>query len=382
MQPFVINSHGRMVFPSNFLPELDFSVIDDLDQLDAVIRRDFEAKAPSGTEILQRIEAGDHYSSRYELMRDVALNMFWTNRFAMTMYDKRPTRWRDVPRNRDDVFLPVLTPWEDAERKVAAVEELFAALPATWDGEVEDRIFQVLFDVLRHRRFHATELPAVKPTVAEILAQPDSLTYSLASYDPDYPVYGYQQILDCTEDVAELEALHRWAMVLHNQYPWDRTHTRLTPVEGAARRRLRGRLPPPRPRGARLHPTRHPRRLRQRAPEHGDVEPGARPSLRSVPTRRSGCGSGSACCRRSRRWPRSRASACAPTTTSSATPPTAGRRCRPRRSPTRPASSHGSTPPARWRTSRCRPPARRCSTRAAARRRSARCCSARAPAPG
>jgi 3-oxoacyl-(acyl-carrier-protein) synthase III len=231
MQPFVINSHGRMVFPSNFLPELDFSVIDDLGQLEAVIRRDFEAKAPSGTDILQRIEAGGHYSNRFELMRDVALNMFWTNRFAMTMYDKRPTRWRDVPRNRDDVFLPVLTPWEDAERKVAAIEELFAALPASWDGEVEDRIFQVLFDVLRHRRFHATELPAVKPTVAEILAQPDSLTYSLASYDADYPVYGYQQILDCTEEVAELEALHRWAMVLHNQYPWDRTHTRLTPVK-------------------------------------------------------------------------------------------------------------------------------------------------------
>jgi 3-oxoacyl-(acyl-carrier-protein) synthase III len=230
MQPFVINSHGRMVFPSNFLPELDFSVIDDLDQLEAVIRRDFEAKAPSGTEILHRIQAGDHYSSRYELMRDVALNLFWTNRFAMTMYDKRPTRWRDVPRNRDDVFLPVLTPWEDAERKVSAVEDKFAALPATWNGEVEDRIFQVLFDVLRHRRFHATELPAVKPTVAEILDRPESLTYSLASYDPDYPVYGYQHILDCSEEVAELEALHRWAMVLHNQYPWDRRQTRLTPV--------------------------------------------------------------------------------------------------------------------------------------------------------
>jgi 3-oxoacyl-(acyl-carrier-protein) synthase III len=230
VQPFLINSHDRMVFPSNFLPQLDFSVIEDLDQLAAVIRRDFEAKAPSGTEILRRIEAGDHYSTRYELMRDVALNLFWTNRFAMTMYEKRPTRWRDVPRNRDDVFLPVLTPWEDAEQKVAAVQETYAALEETWDRDAEDRIFQVLFDVLRHRRFHATELPAVKPTVSEILAQPDSLTYSLASYEPDYPVYSYQQILDAHEDAAELEALHRWAMVLHNQYPWDRTQTRLTPV--------------------------------------------------------------------------------------------------------------------------------------------------------
>src|SRR5215217_2876778 len=230
VQPFVINSHGRMVFPSNFLPELDFTVIDDLDQLAAVIRRDFEAKAPTGTEILRRIETGGHYTSRYELMRDVALNLFWTNRFAMTMYEKRPTRWRDVPRHRDDVFLPVLTPWEDAERKVAAVQEAYASLPETWDRDAEDRIFGVLFDVLRHRRFHATELPAVKPTVAEILEQPDSLTYSLASYDPDYPVYSYEQILDSSEEAPELEALNRWAMVLHNQYPWDRTQTRLTPA--------------------------------------------------------------------------------------------------------------------------------------------------------
>ena len=230
MQPFTLNSHGRMVFPSNFLPELDFSVVDDLDQLAAIIRRDFEAKAPSGTEILRRIEAGEHYTSRFELMRDVALNLFWTNRFAMTMYEKRPVRWRDVPRQREDVFLPVLTPWEDAERKVAAIEATYGSLPATWDAEVEDRIFDVLFDVVRHRRFHATELPAVKPTVAEILAEPDSLTYTLASYDPDYPVYRHQEILDCSEDVPELEALHRWAMVLHNQYPWDRTQTKLTPA--------------------------------------------------------------------------------------------------------------------------------------------------------
>ena len=26
------------------------------------------------------------------------MNLFWVNRYAMTMYEKRPTRWRDVPR--------------------------------------------------------------------------------------------------------------------------------------------------------------------------------------------------------------------------------------------------------------------------------------------
>ena len=97
MQPFLLNSHDRIVFPSNFVPELDLSVVNSLDQLDSVIRRDFETKAPTGSDILRRVEEGA-YSSRYELMRDVALNMFWVGRYAMTMYEKRPTRWRDVPR--------------------------------------------------------------------------------------------------------------------------------------------------------------------------------------------------------------------------------------------------------------------------------------------
>ena len=30
--------------------------------------------------------------------------------------------------------------------------------------------------------------------------------------------------------VPELEALRRWAMTLHNQYPWDRSQARLTAV--------------------------------------------------------------------------------------------------------------------------------------------------------
>ena len=53
MQPFVLNRHDRIVFPSNFVPELDLSVVDSLDQLDSVIRRDFETKAPTGSDILQ-----------------------------------------------------------------------------------------------------------------------------------------------------------------------------------------------------------------------------------------------------------------------------------------------------------------------------------------
>jgi len=227
MKPFVLNRHGKLIFPSNIFPELDFSVITSQDQLDRVVRRDFETKAPTGTEMLRRIETRD-YADRYQLMRDMALNLFWTNRFAATMYDKQPTRWRDVPRHREDVFLPVLTPWEEGESKVAAVESAYRTLPVAWDAEAEDQIFSVLFDVFRHRRHHATELPAVKPTVAEALADPTNLTFHLLAYDPDYPRYGFDEILNARQDVPELEALHRWAMVLHNQYPWDRSQVRLT----------------------------------------------------------------------------------------------------------------------------------------------------------
>ncbi|HEY5360726.1 MAG TPA: 3-oxoacyl-[acyl-carrier-protein] synthase III C-terminal domain-containing protein, partial [Streptosporangiaceae bacterium] len=226
MKPFVVNRHGRLVFPANFFGELDFSVLRSLEQFSAVIERDFEAKAPTGTDILARVESGA-YPGRFELLRDLAQNLFWANRYSITMFEKRPTRWRDVAKRRDDVFLPVLTPWEDSERKVAAVERAFRELPATWDADTEEKVFGLLFDLFRNKLHHATELPAIKPTVAEFLDRPDALTFVMSEHDPDYPVFGTEEILDANERVPELEALMRWAMVLHNQYPWNRSRTEL-----------------------------------------------------------------------------------------------------------------------------------------------------------
>ena len=37
LKPFVINSHGRIVFPANFFPELDFSVFKTLKQFAALL---------------------------------------------------------------------------------------------------------------------------------------------------------------------------------------------------------------------------------------------------------------------------------------------------------------------------------------------------------
>ena len=172
MQPFVINRHDRLVFPSNFIPDLDFSVIATEEQLDQVIRRDFETKAPSGTEIGERI-ANSHYKDRTHLMRDVALNLFWVNRFAMTMYEKVPTRWRDVPRNRGNVFLPVVVPWQDKEKKVGAVAQAWADLPSAGDAETEQKIWDTLFDIFSNRVHHASALVAVQPTVARGAGGPE-----------------------------------------------------------------------------------------------------------------------------------------------------------------------------------------------------------------
>jgi 3-oxoacyl-[acyl-carrier-protein] synthase III len=229
MHAFELNKHGKLVFPANCFPDLDFSTLEDLERLTAVIQRDFDAKAPTGTDILERIKTGS-YQSKFELMRDMALNLFWANRFKITMYDVLPTRWADVPRHRDDVFVPIQTPWQDRETKVSAVFSVYPNLAAQWDDEVEDSIFEVLFDVFGHRRNHATKLSAVVPTVAELLSDPSNQTLRLNRYNPDFRRYSYEEIIDCNEDVAELEALRRWSMVLHNQYPWSRSDAALAPV--------------------------------------------------------------------------------------------------------------------------------------------------------
>jgi len=218
-----------MVFPSNFQPELDFAVMGSLKQLDEVVRRDFEAKAPTATGIARRAESGD-YDTRYDLLRDVALNLFWVDRYAITMYEKRPVRWRDLPRTREDLFLPNLRPWDDREEKVAAVNAAYEGLEPRWDGTVEDGIHDLLFDVFSTRLYGGNSLSPIAPTVQEILARPENLTIAISDYEPDFPVFSYREILDCSEDEPALEALHRMAMVAHNQAPWGRDQARLEEV--------------------------------------------------------------------------------------------------------------------------------------------------------
>ena len=110
---------------------------------------------------------------------------------------------------------------------MAAVERAYQELPPRWAADSEDRIFALLFDVFRHQLHYAAEFPAIKPTVAQVAAQPDALTFGMPDHDPDHPVFATDEILDADEEVPELEALTRWAMVLRNPYPRDGSRTTL-----------------------------------------------------------------------------------------------------------------------------------------------------------
>ncbi|MBW2475638.1 MAG: ketoacyl-ACP synthase III, partial [Deltaproteobacteria bacterium] len=75
--------------------------------------------------------------------------------------------------------------------------------------------------------YRASELPPIKATIAEALTTAEARTTVLGDFNPDHRHYSVDEILDVTEEQPELEALRRWAMVLHNQHPWDRSRARL-----------------------------------------------------------------------------------------------------------------------------------------------------------
>src|SRR5256885_15065306 len=161
MKPFVLDRYGRIVFPFNFLPELDFSVFDTLEEFEAVIRRDFEDKARPETEIIARLAEGD-YRQRYWLLRDLAGHLFWIDRYAMTMYERRPMRWRDVPRQRADVFLPRLID-VDAGPAADALQAGYRGLPAGGGARTAGGGFGIPPDVVRGRPTARRRLGAPAP---------------------------------------------------------------------------------------------------------------------------------------------------------------------------------------------------------------------------
>ena len=214
-KPFVINRHGRLVFPSNFLADFDFTAIETEEQLSAVVRRDFEAKAPTGVDIMAKATSGGYWS-RFHLLRDLALNLFWANRYAMTMYDKRPTRWRDVPRSARRRLPADPRAVEGRRAQGRRRRRLLSDAPRR-RGTRRPRTgsIGVLFDVYRHKLHHATELSAIKPTVPEACWPPDDSPHLLpVVLRPRLPGLRLRaRSSTAREEHPELEALQRMAMV-------------------------------------------------------------------------------------------------------------------------------------------------------------------------
>jgi 3-oxoacyl-(acyl-carrier-protein) reductase len=219
LKPFVINRHDRIVFPCNFFPELDFSLFQSLSEFSQVIRRDFGEKAPTEDDIVNKARQGS-YTTKYEVCRDLALDLFWVNRYVLTMYEKRPMRWSDLPKHRGDIFLPMYHT-RDAVGPATTIESAYAKLGSHWQDDVEDECFRILMKVFRNKQSAGGEIRPIKSTVPELMQDPANLTLHLLKFDPDYPSYSYDDIIDYQNPVPELEALMRQAMILHNQYPWD-----------------------------------------------------------------------------------------------------------------------------------------------------------------
>jgi len=184
------------------------------------------------------------------------------------------------------------------ETEIVARLAGYRGLPPGSDERAEDVMFGILLDVFRSRQTVGVGIAALNPTVGEALARPDTLVCRLLDYAPDYPGYTVDDILGYAHPVPALEALMRHAMVLHDQFRWDREQAQLVSVKDLADDDVIVVL--------------HPR--------DADVARFIRRARPSTFVRASRS------CRAWKRSPCARASAPAPTTTSSATPPTAGHR--------------------------------------------------------
>jgi len=106
VRPFEINRHGRIVFPSSYFPDLDLSDFRTLEQFEAAVRRDFDEKSPTGTDIVERWRPAVQ-QRRFELLRDVALNLFWGNRYVLDHVRAPPHPLARCARHSPDVVLGV-----------------------------------------------------------------------------------------------------------------------------------------------------------------------------------------------------------------------------------------------------------------------------------
>lgn len=221
---FLLNRHGRLVFPFRVSDGADRGASRPNERASAV-RVNTSGEVATSDLTVERIQ--EHgYATRYDLLSDLARSLLRDGPWATSHHGRCPTRWRDVPRTRGEVFLPNLTPWTGREARIAEVEAAYRSLLPRADDGVEARVFSILFAVLRHQ-LHQPCVTRRPLTIDEFVTDSDLRTLVLEAHDPDFPVFSDEELRDCAADDPELEALLRWAMLVHNAHPWPREFGRL-----------------------------------------------------------------------------------------------------------------------------------------------------------
>jgi 3-oxoacyl-[acyl-carrier-protein] synthase-3 len=229
MNDFEINRHGQMVFPLSSAPHVRCDGLGTLEDVIAVVRREYEERALPPEAIARRAEDGA-YASRYDLLVNLARSVYWADRYWSPLFTKVPTRWADVPLASEHVFLAELVPWAEREATARLIRATYDALPPCLARALEDTAFRLLFDIVENMAYDPSQLSGVPRTAREVINASESATLVLTSYDPAFPVFAPADVHDFTAEPPEATALMRWAMVAHNQHPWDRAETRLRRV--------------------------------------------------------------------------------------------------------------------------------------------------------
>src|SRR5438132_12738065 len=107
MKPFVVNRYGRIVFPFNFFPALDFSVFQTLDQFAAVIKREVAEQVVAPV-VGARVDSGDDVGLGRGLLLEVTLDH--GGELVQRLEDGEVQR-REKVEGKDDPTVPVDDEW-------------------------------------------------------------------------------------------------------------------------------------------------------------------------------------------------------------------------------------------------------------------------------
>lgn len=155
------------------VPDLRHACAKSLQELEPQIERDFASKAPTASEIVDRI-ASDHYASAYEILRDAIRYLYWANRYFLTLYALRPCRWEDLPWDDPEARLPVVVALNGAQDLDVALSNAVARICAGCPDDRSRLVLEHLQGPLASVTFDPARLRAILPTVPLTIRNPDA----------------------------------------------------------------------------------------------------------------------------------------------------------------------------------------------------------------